>query len=1149
MKPTHVLGIALLAFSSLAAYSQAVGSSLTNPTSISPTLTANYGKLPLSFEANQGQTDRQVRFLSRGDGYSLFLTGSEAVLTLRRPEKIDPNAGYRAWNGKAGNRRMPPFKTDVVRMQLAGASAGVRVRGDDRLPEIANYFIGNDPKKWHSKVPTYGKVKYAGIYPGVDLVYYGNQRQLEYDFVVAPGADPKPIRLHFAGTKKISLTRDGNLQVKAKHGDIAFHKPVAYQEFAGERRPVEGRFKMLSKNTVGFSLGNYDHARQVVIDPTLIYSTYLGGSGKLHDGDVSRTIAADASGNAYIAGYTWSPHFPTTPGAYQEDYPNSQNANVSAFVTKLNASGDALVYSTYLGGSEDPGDGASGIAVDASGDAYVVGYTFANDFPIKNAFQPANNDYGHGSNVFITKLDPSGSDLIFSTYLGGSGGGAGIQNDGDIGEGIALDSSGAAYITGLTNSAKTTSSTTFPITPGAYQTVNKAAANGGWTAFVAKLSGSGALDYCTFLGGSTDDIGYSTATDALNNAYVIGITLSTDFPYVPGSFQEHNKAANGTAFVTKLDPTGTSLVYSTYLGGSSSEIGYGIQVDSLGNAYVAGSTSSHDFPVTPGSFQQQNRIALTGFNNCFITKLNAAGTGLIYSTYVGGSGNTDGGDRALAIAIDSSGNAYITGYTVSEDFPVTPDAYQPENHGWQNAETNAFLFELNPAGTAPVYSTYLGGTGDVSANIFDTFVAGDLGFGIAVDGSRNVYLTGYSYSSDFPAFNALQTSNNAFANDASNAFIAKFQFTSATSPALQFIPVTPCRIVDTRWPSGPFGGPEMGTGATRSFDIPQSTCGIPSTAVAYSLNATVVPDGFLSYLTLWPTGEAQPYVSTLNSDGRVKANAAIVPAGTNGGVSVYVSNPTQVILDIDGYFVPAGTTSALAFYPVTPCRVVDTEWPTGPLGGPSISAGGSRSFPVTSSGCGIPSTAQAYSLNITAVPHSTLGYLTAWATGQTQPYVSTLNSSTGTVVANAAIVPASTSGDVSIFVSDAADVILDINGYFAPPGSGGLSLYTVPPCRVIDTRPTAFTGTTVVNVEGSTCAPPSTAQAYVLNATVVPPGSLGYLTLWPDGEAQPYVSTLNALDGAITSNMAIVPTNNGKIDAYASNPTNLILDLSSYFAP
>ena len=282
-----------------------------------------------------------------------------------------------------------------------------------------------------------------------------------------------------------------------------------------------------------------------------------------------------------------------------------------------------------------------------------------------------------------------------------------------------------------------------------------------------------------------------------------------------------------------------------------------------------------------------------------------------------------------------------------------------------------------------------------------------------------------------------------------------------TTNALQFIPVTPCRIADTRWPTGPFGGPEMAAGTSRSFNIPQSTCGIPSTAVAYSLNVTVVPDGFLSYLTLWPTGETQPYVSTLNSDGRVKANAAITPAGTNGAVSVFVSNATNVILDIDGYFVPAGTASALAFYPVTPCRVADTRNATGPLGGPTISGGSSRSFPVQSSSCDIPSTAKAYSLNVTAVPHTTLGYLTAWATGQTQPYVSTLNSSTGAVTANAAVVPAGTSGAVSIFVSDTSDVILDVNGYFAPPATGGLSLYPVMPCRVIDTRSGsgAFNGT------------------------------------------------------------------------------------------
>jgi len=342
----------------------------------------------------------------------------------------------------------------------------------------------------------------------------------------------------------------------------------------------------------------------------------------------------------------------------------------------------------------------------------------------------------------------------------------------------------------------------------------------------------------------------------------------------------------------------------------------------------------------------------------------------------------------------------------------------------------------------------------------------------------------------------------------------------------------------------------MSKGSARTFNIPQSACNIPSSAAAYSLNATVVPSGELDYLTLWPAGQSQPNVSTLNSlDGRIKANAAIVPAGTNGGVSVYVSNATNVILDIDGYFVPAGTASALAFYPVTPCRIADTRGATGTLGGPSITGGSNRAFPILSSSCGIPSSAKAYSLNVTAIPHKTLNYLTTWPTGTTQPNVSTLNAPTGTIAANAAIVPAGTTGQVSIFVSDTSDVILDVNGYFAPAGTGGLSLYGVTPCRVIDTRPNAFNGVKTVSVEGSTCAPPSSAQAYVTNATVVPPGPLTYLSLWPAGQNQPVVSTLNALDGAITSNMAIVPTTNGSIDAFASNSTNFILDISSYFAP
>ena len=313
----------------------------------------------------------------------------------------------------------------------------------------------------------------------------------------------------------------------------------------------------------------------------------------------------------------------------------------------------------------------------------------------------------------------------------------------------------------------------------------------------------------------------------------------------------------------------------------------------------------------------------------------------------------------------------------------------------------------------------------------------------------------------------------------------------------------------------------------------------------------MVPNGFLNYLTMWPSGQPEPNVSTLNSDGRVKANAAITPAGSNGGVNVYVSEATQFILDIDGYFVPASTPLALAFYPVTPCRIADTRNAAGPFGGPFLGAGSSRSFPVLSSSCGLPSNAQAYSLNVTALPHSTLNYLTSWPTGKTEPNASTLNSSTGTVVANAAIVPAGSGGDVSIFVSDAADVILDVNGYFAPAGSGGLSLYTVTPCRSLDTRNSsgAFIGKLTVPIRESSCAPPSTAQAYVLNSTVVPSGQLIYLALWPDGSALPNVSTLNAFDGAISSNMAIVPTSNGSVDAFADGTTQLILDISSYFAP
>ncbi len=376
--------------------------------------------------------------------------------------------------------------------------------------------------------------------------------------------------------------------------------------------------------------------------------------------------------------------------------------------------------------------------------------------------------------------------------------------------------------------------------------------------------------------------------------------------------------------------------------------------------------------------------------------------------------------------------------------------------------------------------------------------------------------------------------------------------------ALQFVPVTPCRVVDTRGATGQFGGPVMAGGTQRDFPIPVGPCpGIPSNASAYALNFTAVPRQTLNFLTAWATGLTQPLISTLNSgDGRVKANAAVVTAGDNQSVSVYVTDTTDVIIDINGYFIPSSA-ATLAFFPLTPCRVVDTRGADGPLGGPYLPNQQTRDFPVLQAGqCSIPASAQAYSMNFTAIPRqqAALGYLSVWPSGQSMPVVSTLNAPTGTVTANAAIVPAGQGGDIQVYPYGAdTDLLIDIDGYFAPASSGTnpLSLYAFSPCRVLDTRSGggAFSGVLPVNVAAGACQVPNSAQGYVMNATVVPTTQLGYLTLWPDGQTQPVVSTLNAYDGAVTSNMAIVPTANGSIDAYASDLTQLILDISSYFAP
>jgi hypothetical protein len=691
-------------------------------------LRESYGKIPLSFEANLGQTDAQVQFMARGSGYALFLTPGEAVLSLQKPAGSESSPAARNSRAAVAGPEADGAASAVLRMQVVGGNVDAPAAGLGELPGRVNYFLGNDPSRWHTDVPTYARVEYQGVYDGIDLAYYGNQNQLEYDFIVAPGADPGAITLGFAGADRLEIDTGGDLVVHAGGGQVRQHQPVIYQDVGGVRQEIAGGYELKDGQQVGFRLGAYDTSRPLVIDPVLVYSTYLGGSGL----DLGNGIALDGLGGAYIAGRTSSAaNFPTTAGAFDMTY----NGGVGdGFVTKLNSAGSALVYSSYLGGSFN--DEGFGIAVDAAGSAYVTGLTSSGNFPTTpGAFDTTHNG---DNDAFVTKLDPAGSALLYSSYLG--------SGNTEHGLGIAVDGLGSAYVTGQTLSAN------FPTTPGAFDTT----ANGSFDLFVTKLNPAGsALVYSTYLGGSFLDAGsglqtgLGMAVDGLGSAYVTGRTTSVNFPTTPGAFDTtHNGGSD--AFVTKLNPAGSApLAYSTFLGGSTDDFGVGIAVDASASAYVTGQASSANFPTTPGAFDTTNN----GGFDAFVTKLNAAGSAPAYSTYLGG-GTFDLGN---GIAVDASGSAYVTGRTDSVNFPTTADAFDTTLGG-----QDAFVTKLNPAGSAPlVYSTYLGGT------------SREEGRGIALDPSGNAYVAGWTESVNFP------TTADAFDttfNGVSDAFVTKIEF-------------------------------------------------------------------------------------------------------------------------------------------------------------------------------------------------------------------------------------------------------------------------------------------------------------------------------------------------------------------------------------
>lgn len=677
-----------------------------------PGVVEQYGNLPLSFEANQGQTNSRVRFLSRGSGYTLFLTSNEAVLALSKPSAKKAPTSDRKLQHSNG--------TAALRMELVGANPSASITGLEQLPGRSNYFIGNDPTKWRTDVPTYKKVAYQGIYPGTDLVYYGNQRQLEYDFVVAPGADPRKIRLRIEGARNLKLDSHSNLVLLTGGGQVLLHTPEIYQEFDGKRQSIGGSWGLGKRHEVGFQIGEYDRTKSLVIDPVLVYSTYLGGSSF----DLATGIAVDSSGNAYVVGFTKSPNFPTE-NAFQAVLEGGENA----FVTKFNAAGDTLAYSTYLGGSRF--DRANSIGVDATGNAYVAGETDSRDFPTENAFQA---DLKGTVNAFLTKISADGNALVFSTYLGGRGV--------DDATGVAVDPSGNAHLTGATSSPD------FPVANALQPTCGGGC---GRNAFVTEFNAAGSeLVYSTYLGGNLSDEASGVAVDVQGNTYVTGFTTSPNFPTV-NAFQPSLKGSLNV-FVAKINSEGSELVFSTYLGGSGNDDGRGIAVDTSGNAYVVGFTHSSDFPlINPfqSTFAQQG--------TAFIAKFNACGNSLAYSTYLGGSVI----DGAQGVAVDTSGDAYVTGWTHSIDFP-TANAFQPNCGG--DCLDNAFITEFNSAGDALIYSSYLGGSGY------------DFGEAIAVDSSGEAFVTGYTNSVDFPTLSPFQSSLAGF----QNAFVTKISGNSVS---------------------------------------------------------------------------------------------------------------------------------------------------------------------------------------------------------------------------------------------------------------------------------------------------------------------------------------------------------------------------------
>ena len=723
------------------------------------------GNLPLYFEADPNSSSGPVHFVTRGGNYQFILSPTHVRIAL----------------GKSG---IEPAK---VSMNFAGADPGATMAGDDELPGKVNYLIGNDPARWHTGMAMFARVRVAQLYPGINVVYYGDQRQLEYDFDIAPGTDPGLIKIRVEGVDKISIGNKGELIFALAGGEIRQPAPVIYQTVAGERLSIAGGYRLLDAHTVAFAVGKYDHHLPLVIDPVLYFSTYFGGNSS----ETAWSIALDTNGFVYVAGQTLSTQKSgnnatpfSTPGAFQTNFMGGSQVG-DAFIAKFDNTGSNLIYLTYLGGSAD--DAAYGIAVDGNGNACVAGATESPNFPIRNGFDtkiggvPDPHLGTYPADGFVAKVDPGGSNLLYSTYLGGSGS--------DAAYAMALDSSNNIYVTGFTYS------TNFPTTANALQ--KRLACLYSFyfnaNAFVAEINGSGTnLLYSSYLGGTNFDTGRGIVVDNSNYVYVTGFTASTNFPTTNAILQQFvsvilttnppptnvvfitnvfngyllngstNKTSANDAFVTKFTPACTGFVYSTFLGGFNNDMAQGITADGAGNAYVTGWTISTNFPNTVTNVAGLHNgltnnigVATPLITNAFLTQITWSSTNAAIGWSTGFGGTNFGIDVGYGVTLDPSGNVFVTGAASTTNFPAvgTPGLFRTTNSGASDVFVMAFTTNCSDI----LYSGYLGGSGN------------DYGYGIAVDSQTNVYLAGLTFSANFPTIFPHQSSLNG----ASDAFLAK----------------------------------------------------------------------------------------------------------------------------------------------------------------------------------------------------------------------------------------------------------------------------------------------------------------------------------------------------------------------------------------